>query len=157
MSNKGLKLEQIDPDDESFKNVARDYPEASDADKYRLAQADTVLRRYRRQLSRLLRQDDGTVNIKEASEALEHEERLRRCIEDSEAECQEILQILRDGQGELLTDDQLEIVETLDVGELVPIDPRILKAEEYDGTTWAGLAELIRKRKAAKPVVTFTK
>jgi hypothetical protein len=37
-------MEQIIPDDQSFKNVERDNPKASDAEKYRLMQADTLLR-----------------------------------------------------------------------------------------------------------------
>jgi hypothetical protein len=36
--------EQIVPDKASFKNVKRDYPNKSDAEKWRLMEADTLLR-----------------------------------------------------------------------------------------------------------------
>jgi hypothetical protein len=68
------------------------------------------------------------------------------CNQAVEDEKKEILEHLRDGQGELLTDDQLDDVETWEED----IDPRICKAEEYDGKTWTGLVELIRRRQAQK-------
>jgi hypothetical protein len=37
-------IEQIVPDKASFSNVERDYPDESDAEKWRLMQADTLLR-----------------------------------------------------------------------------------------------------------------
>jgi hypothetical protein len=36
--------EPIIPDNEALERVARDYPDKSDAEKYRLAQADTLIR-----------------------------------------------------------------------------------------------------------------
>lgn len=38
------KKEPIIPDRLAFQNVEREYPNRSDAEKYRLAQADTILR-----------------------------------------------------------------------------------------------------------------
>jgi hypothetical protein len=36
--------EPIIPDNEALERAARDYPDKSDAEKYRLAQADTLIR-----------------------------------------------------------------------------------------------------------------
>lgn len=75
------------------------------------------------------------------------EEVIESAIAVTEQENMDILQLLQDGQGELLSDYQLDVLETWDCDEVPTVmDPGILKAEEYDGNTWAGLAELIRKR-----------
>jgi len=61
----------------------------------------------------------------------------------AENDKRDILQLLRDGQGDLLGEDQLDIVETWDV-EHMAIDPAIVKA--YDGwsfNTWEELVDLL--------------
>jgi hypothetical protein len=63
----------------------------------------------------------------------------------------DIKQILRDGDDALLlTEEQLFAMEGWDnpEHEIGLIDPRIRKAQEYDGKTWSGLGKLIRRRQA---------
>ena len=81
----------------------------------------------------------------------EHIEGLEDEDNDSiaEEETENIHQLLHDGQGELLSAEQLNAM-SMWKGE---IPPDILKAEEYDGTTWSGLADLIRQRQAHKRYV----
>jgi hypothetical protein len=66
----------------------------------------------------------------------------------------DIKQALRDGDGYLLTEEQLFALEGWDNAdyETGPIDSRILKAEEYSGKTWQGLGEWIRKRKEQRRI-----
>lgn len=45
----------IEPDDQAYRNVERDYPNKTDAEKYQLAQADTMIRQFG-----YVRRSDGT-------------------------------------------------------------------------------------------------
>ncbi len=39
--------EKITPDEKAYRNVERNYPNADDAEKYRLAQSDTLIRLFK--------------------------------------------------------------------------------------------------------------
>ena len=42
-----MAIDKIIPDEVAIQNVKRDYPNASDAEKYRLAQTDTMIRLFK--------------------------------------------------------------------------------------------------------------
>lgn len=83
-------------------------------------------------------------------------ERQREEEYDKRNSANEIKQALLDGDdASLLSEDELAVIESWEVETDAPgfsamVPYRIRKAQEYDGTSWDGLAELIRKRQAQK-------
>jgi len=82
-------MEPIEPDEEAYRNVEHDYPNEPPAEKYRLAQADTLIR-----LSGGMRQKDGsyvTTEMKKKSTLY------RTAVEEAQFRLDLVLQLIGAG------------------------------------------------------------